>query len=59
MIKPKKFFFKTGIILSLQSRKRSRYWCIMVKFSIKLGDQTDTDETENPNLFNKTGLAKS
>ena len=28
----------------------------MVRFSTKPGDQTD--ETENPNLVNKTGLAK-
>ena len=28
----------------------------MVRFSIKLGDQTD--ETESSNLVNKTGLAK-
>ena len=30
----------------------------MVKFSIKPGDQTDTDETESPNLVNKTGPEK-
>ena len=29
---------------------------MMVKFSIKPGDQTG--ETESPNLVNKTGLAK-
>ena len=30
----------------------------MVRFSIKEGDQTDKADTENPNLVNKTGLAK-